>query len=80
MRQALKEPYMNNPRRNRGFRCHTTILSSEGAEYVSYGKYFSSILIPETATKLNPFRVCYHGLVSCPRLRRGLFILSPCRA
>jgi hypothetical protein len=31
---ALKEPNMNNPRLRRGLRIHTTISSSEGAEYV----------------------------------------------
>jgi len=42
---ALKEPKMNNLRRNRRFRSHTAIISSEGAEYISYGKYFSSGMI-----------------------------------
>jgi hypothetical protein len=31
---ALKEPYMNNPRRQPGVKKHTTIISSEGAEYI----------------------------------------------
>jgi hypothetical protein len=38
---ALKEPNMNNPRRNRGFSNHNTVISSEGAEYNSIGIYFS---------------------------------------
>ena len=46
LKEALKEPYMNNPRRNRGFGSHTTIISSERAEYISYGKYISSGMIP----------------------------------
>jgi hypothetical protein len=42
---TLKEPNMNNPRRNRGFRGYTTVISSEGAEYNSNGIYFSSGMI-----------------------------------
>jgi len=42
LEEALKEPYMNNHRCNRWFRCHATILSSEGAEYTLYWEYFLS--------------------------------------
>ncbi len=39
---ALKEPNMNNPWRQPGVDVYQKLPSSEGAEYIIYGKNFSS--------------------------------------
>jgi hypothetical protein len=43
---ALKEPNMNNPRRQPGVEQLLIFNSSEGAEYNCYGKNFSLTVIP----------------------------------